>query len=234
MKKISLTVEKRILSGRKVKNLRKQNILPANLFGKKVTSVALQVPKETFMKVYHEAGETGLVELNFAGEVRPVLIQNVQIEPVNSSPLHVDFYQVDLKEKVKAHVPLDITGVAPAVEQKLGLLLELVNKVEVEALPADLPEKIMVDVSQLKELHSAIKAQDLKLASGVTLLTDEDTELVKVGELITKEAVELAAAEAAQKAAAVAAATPTSTEATTSTTAAPTKPETTTKTEKPA
>jgi large subunit ribosomal protein L25 len=204
MKKFSLSADKRILLGRKVKQLRREHRLPANLFGKNVTSLAIEMPIDAFTKVYKEASETGLVELSVGGDKRPVLIQNVQLHPVTQLPLHADFYQVDLKQKVKANVPVEIVGTAAAVDQKLGVLLELVDEIEVEALPTDLPEKIEIDVAKLAHVGDAIKVADLKLPSGVTVLTQADTEIVKIGELVSKEAEALAAEEEAAKAAAAA------------------------------
>ena len=141
MNKNTLKVAGRSLTGRKVKQLRESGIIPGNVFGKKVKSVAVQVEADALVKVLKQSGETGLLDLEINGETRPVLIQNIQTHPVTGKTIHVDFRQVDLKEKVKAKVPLVISGEAPAVQEKLGVLLILVDELEVEALPADLPEK---------------------------------------------------------------------------------------------
>src|SRR3989344_205538 len=110
MKTHTLTVEKRTIAGRKVKNLRKQGIVPANVFGKKEASSAVQADQKAFAAVFKQAGETGIVELHIGSEVKPVLIQNVQVHPVTHVVLHADLRQVDLKEKIKASVPLEING----------------------------------------------------------------------------------------------------------------------------
>ena len=205
MKKSSLNAQKRTLIGRKVKQLRKRGQLPASVYGKKVASISITVGIEDFERVFSEAGETGLVELQINNQTHPVLIKNIQLHPVNGKPLHIDFYQVDLKEKVKARVPLKIISAAPAVEQKIGILLQLFDELEVEALPTNLPEHIEVDISRLEKIDDVIKVGDLVLPSDVLVLSDKDQELVKIGQLITKEAEALAQAEAA----AAAAATPT-------------------------
>jgi large subunit ribosomal protein L25 len=204
MKRTDLQAEKRTLLGRKVKQLRLQKLLPANVYGKNVSSVAVQLPMATFMKAYTQTGETGLIDLQIEGTKRPVLIQNVQVHPVTNVPLHADFYQVDLAQKVKAPVPLAVVGTAAAVSQKLGVLLILLDEIEVAALPTELPEKIEIDVSHLAQVGDSVKVIDLKLPPGVTLVTDKETEVVKIASLITKEAEALAAAEEAAKAAAVA------------------------------
>lgn len=203
MKKHTLTASPRDVVGRKVKKLRKLGLVPATVYGRKIKSVSVSVPLDAFNKVYADAGNTGLIELTVGKEVRPVLTHNVQVDPVHSSLVHVEFYQVDLKEKVHANVPLEVTGVAPAVEQKTGVLLTLLDEVEVEALPTDLPEKIAVDVSKLAEVNQEIKVADLSIPTGVTLLSDATITVAKIGSLVTKEAEaqaaeEAAAAEAAQ------------------------------------
>lgn len=204
MEKINLAGSKRTTIGRAVKKLRKAGTLPANLYGKKVKSVSLQVPQKEFSSVFAKAGETGLVELSWDHEKRPVLIHNVQYDPVTSAPLHVDFYQVDLKVKVTAKVPIDVIGDSPAVKDKIGVLLNILSEVEVEALPADLVDKIEVDVSKLAALDEAVKVSDLKVSDKIKILTDGSLDIVKVAPLVSKEAEQLAAEEAAAATAAAA------------------------------
>lgn len=201
MKKHSLTAQSRTLVGRKTKDLRTQAILPATIYGKKVKSTSVQVKEDEFAKVYAEAGETGLVELHVDKDIRPVLIHNVQRDPVSESLLHVEFFQVDLKEKVKARVPVEFIGESPAMTQKQGVLLTLLSEIEVEALPADLPEKIEVDVSGLSTVDQELKVSDLKVPGAVTVLSEATVGVVKVGPLVSKEAEAEAAAEAAAAAA---------------------------------
>ncbi len=197
MKKYSLKAELRSLVGRKSKTLRVQSILPATIYGKKVKSASIQVKTDEFGKIYKEARETGLVELHLDKDVRPVLIHNVQLDPVSDAPLHVEFYQVDLKEKVKTRVPVELIGESPAVAQKQGVLLTLLSEIEVEALPTDLPEKIEVDVSGLSAVDQELKVADLKVPGSVTVLSEPTVRVVKVGALVTKEAEAEAVAEAA-------------------------------------
>ncbi|MCX6793945.1 MAG: 50S ribosomal protein L25 [Candidatus Gottesmanbacteria bacterium] len=204
MKKYSLTAEIRDIFGRKVKQLRTLGRIPATVYGKNVKSVSVVVSAEAFDKVYTEAGETGLVELSVGRDIRPVLVHTLQKDPVSNHLLHIEFHQVDLKEKVHAKVPLELTGDAPAVVGKIGVLLTLIDEVEVEALPTDLPEKITVDVSKLAEVNREVKVSELKIPAGVTVLTDKDQSVVRVGALISKEAEAEAAAEAAEAAAAAA------------------------------
>jgi large subunit ribosomal protein L25 len=110
MNKLNLKAEKRKVVGRKVKNLRAEGILPANIYGKKVKSESIQVALKDFEKVFKEAGETGLVMLQVGETEKPVLIHNLQLNPVSEDLYHVDFLQVDLKEKVEASVAVELTG----------------------------------------------------------------------------------------------------------------------------
>src|SRR5690348_15198047 len=181
MKKYTLTAQKRDLVGRKVKNLRAQGSIPATVYGKKIPSVSVTVPLDAFVKVYAQAGETGLVELGVGSDVRPVLVHTVQKDPVYGRVLHVEFYQVDLKEKVHANVPVEFIGEAAAVTTKTGVLLTLLDEIEVEALPTNLPEKLEVDVTKLAEVDQEVKVGDIIVPDGVTILTDKDQSIVRVG-----------------------------------------------------
>lgn len=209
MQKHALIAEKRTLEGKKVKNLRKQGIIPANVYGKDIKSENLQLNLKDFEKTYQEAGKTGIIELILGSdEPKNTLIRNVQKDPVTGNFLHVDFYNVSLKEKIKASVPVVQIGESKAVVDKAGALLQPLAQIEVEALPTDLPEKIEVDVTPLSQVDQEIKVKDLKVASGVTILTDPEQIVIKVGSLISEEAKKLAEEEAATKAAAEAAAAP--------------------------
>lgn len=191
MKKHILHGSVRTIVGRKVKKLRAEGYIPANVFGKKTASVSLSVKTDAFQTVFAETGETGLVELAIEKEQtpRPVLVHHVQVDPVSGAVLHVEFFQVDLKEKVHAQVPLEFTGTPPAVEQNLGVLLTVLTEVEAEALPAELPDHIAVDVSGLVEVNQELKVSDLVVPKGVTLLTDAGLTVLKIGALTKPEEV---------------------------------------------
>lgn len=196
MKRYSLKVEKRTVLGKQVKKLRRDGILPANIYGKDLKSTAVQVPEKDFLAVYKEAGETGLVDVDLGGKITPALIHNMQ-KNFRDQILHADFFQVNLKEKVKTMVPLEFIGEPKAVVDKIGILMNIISEVEVEALPTDLPEKIEVNVEHLTNINDQITIADLKVPAGVTVLTDPEQVVTKIGELVTKEAAQQAAAEAA-------------------------------------
>jgi len=209
MKRHKVKVEKRTILGKKIKKLRKEGILPANIYGKGIKSIVVQLPYKDFEKVYKDVGETGLLDVALNGQTKPCLIHNVQVNHYKNLILHADFYQVDLKEKVTTMMPLKIIGTPKAVADKIGLLEQPLSQVEVEALPTDLPENIEVNVDHLAAVDEQISVADLKAPQNVTILTGKDRVVVKIGELISKEAQEQAAAEAAAaEATKAAAATP--------------------------
>ena len=184
MDKVTLIAEKRTISGRKVKTLRGKGLIPANVFGKKIKSFAVQVSAKEFEKVFTQVGETGIVELsvkNGQTHKTSVLVSNVQKNPVTDSTIHIDFRQVDLKEKIEAAVPIEFTGESPAEKTGVGTLVSYVNEVLVEALPADLPEKFELDASGLSEVDQAVLIKDLKYdKSKVAVKDDPDKIIAKV------------------------------------------------------
>lgn len=184
-KRPTIQSTKRQIFGRKVKALRRDGHLPANVFGKKIKSQALTVSLQDFQKTFSEVGETGLVDLmvDKEAESRPSLISNVQINPVTDNPIHADFHQVDLTQKVTANVPVEVIGESPAVKDKGAILITLFDEVEVEALPTDLPSKFEVDISSLKDFNDSIDAKDLKVdRSKVDIKVDDSESIVMAQE----------------------------------------------------
>lgn len=181
MDKKILKAEDRKSTGRKVKVLRNQGFLPGNIYGKKIKSKAVQVLYKDFKSIYEEVGETGIVDIEVSGEKRPVLIHNLQKNPVSDYPIHVDFLQVDLKEKIETDVPVELEGESPAEKQSLGTVVQYINELKVEALPGDLPEKFLIDAANLSEVDQAVYVKDIKTdRSKVTIKNDPDEIIVKV------------------------------------------------------
>ncbi|MCL5113808.1 MAG: 50S ribosomal protein L25 [Patescibacteria group bacterium] len=195
MKRHLLAVEKRTVLGKKVKKLRRDGILPANIYGKDIKSVSVQVNLKDFDKLYKEVRETGLIDVELNGEKRPSLIHEVHIDPVTQTFLHADFYQVNLKEKIKSMIPLEIIGEAKAVQDKIGLLLQTLSEVEVEALPEELPENIEVNVEHLANIDDQILVSDLKKPASVEILTDGSQVVAKITDFPKEEVIEAPAEE---------------------------------------
>lgn len=192
-----LSAKPRKLFGRKVKSLRREGVIPGNVFGKKTKSISIQVGNKELVGIIKAAGETGLIDLTIEGESkpRPVLISGYAQDPVSSALLHVDFHQVDLTVKTTAAVPVEVVGEAPAAVEG-NVLVVLKQELEVEALPADLPDKIGVDVTGLKEIGDSILAKDLKLdRAKVALLVDDEEPIVTIQAPAKEEVVEAPAEE---------------------------------------
>jgi len=189
MKRETLSAEKRIVLGKKVKKLRRDGIMPANVYGQGHKSVAIQIPIKEFIAIYKIAGETGVIDLSFEKETLPVLIHSVQKEPRSQDVLHVDFLVVNLKQKITTRVPLVSVGEPSAVKDKLGILIAVASDVEVEALPTDLPEKVEVDVQSLNAVGDHILIGDIKAPSVFSITSDPTQIAFKIDELVQKEEV---------------------------------------------
>lgn len=205
MDRIPLKAQDRTILGKKVKNLRKEGKLPAHVFGniKEVEHVSVELAD--FRKVFHHAGETGLVDLKIGEDrVRPVLIKEVDIDPVTDGILHVGFYQVNLKEKVTVPVPIVLTGEGPeSVKMGESVILQTLSEVNVEALPTDLIENIEVNIESLKEIGDSITISDLSFdRSKLTVHADPEEVVVKLDNAVTDEMKKLLEEQEAEAAAA--------------------------------
>lgn len=185
---IKLKVDSRKITGKKVKQLRAKGILPANIYGKGVKSLSISLTLKDFNQIYKQAGETNIINIQVDkdAKLRPVLIHNIHLHPVTDEFLHVDFHQVDLTKKVSVAVPIEIIGESPAVSTG-GVLVQLLNEIEVEALPADLPDKFTIDASKLATIGAGVSLKDLKVSDKVKIMVENLDELVVKIEEPTKE-----------------------------------------------
>ncbi len=181
-----LPAEPRTVTGKKVQKLRTTGFIPATVYGKTTQPLSITVGEPQFAKVYAITGETGLIELTIEGKIHPVLVHTVQKDPVYNTVLHIEFHQVDLKEKVHAEIPLEFIGEPLAVKEKLGIFLSLIDHVEVEALPTELPEKIEVDCTHLAAVNDQIVVANLPVPSHVTMLTDGEVIVAKIGAFVVE------------------------------------------------
>jgi len=189
--------------------LRKQRQIPAVVYGNDEKSTALQVGYQDFRKAYDKAGGNQVIELNIEGKKKPVLVHEVQYNPLTDTFDHIDFVYVNMNQEVKANIPVVIMGMSPAVKNLGGILTTLRHEIEVKCLPADLPQQIEVDVNGLETLHSSIHLRDLTLPKGVMATGNPDEVVVTVS--VVKEEVEetsAAAIEAATAESAAASGTP--------------------------
>jgi large subunit ribosomal protein L25 len=187
MQQIAITAAKREVSGKRVKTLRNAGKLPAVLYGHNVETQALEISEKEFAKAFKSAGESTLINLVVDGKQRPVLIHDVQNHYLNDQPIHVDFYAVNMAEKLKVHVPIHFVGEAPAVKALGGTLVKNLSEVEVECLPSDIPQNFEVDISKLENFEAAIRVSDLGIEAKFTILNPADEVIVTVARPRTEE-----------------------------------------------
>lgn len=175
MEKIVLKTEARETNTRTAKSVIHAGKVPAELYGHNINNLHLSVDKIEFEKVLKKAGESTLIELVLPdNKTRNVLIQDVSRHYLTSQPIHVDFYEVKMTEKLKANVAIEFIGESHAVKALGGTLVKVVNEVEVECLPTDLPHLIEVDISVLKTFEDQILIKDLPVSEKVTILADSE------------------------------------------------------------
>lgn len=209
-KPTELVLEPRQVTGKATKQLRKTGVIPANIFGRGEPSIAVQVEEQAFQALRKDHKATGLITLKLAGQKRneTALIRHVQRDGTTGKLLHIDFFRVNSRDRITSKVPLHFVGVAPGVKIEGGMLLHLVDHIEVECAAGDIVEAIEVDVTPLEKFEDTLRASDIKLPPNFILLTDPEEAVVKVEPpRIEKveEAVEAAAAPAATAPAPVAA-----------------------------
>ncbi len=178
---LKLKVSKRE-SSEKTEEVRAAGLIPAVLYGPKEAPQSIKVVVSEFEKAFRDAGESTIVTLEIDGTEHETLIHDVDFHPVKGSVQHIDFYVVEKGKKVTVNVPLEFTGVAPAEKTLGGTLIKVMHEVEIEAMPKDLPHEIEVDISTLVDFESQIHASDIKLPSGVELVTDAEEVVALVQE----------------------------------------------------
>ena len=169
---LSLLAQKRVLVGRKVTSLRKQDLLPGVLYGPKIKNQALKVNEKDFEKIYKAAGESSLIDLKIGSENFQVLIHQTQRDSLSGRFLHVDFYQPLLTEETEAKVPLVFEGKASAVKELGGTLMKNISEIEVKALPQNLPQEIKVNLAKLRTFEDYILVEDLEIEEKVKILRE--------------------------------------------------------------
>lgn len=168
--------------GKKVKRLRKQGILPANIYGRGLESLAIQVDNLAFFHTIRNAGVRSMFELAVEGENEPrfVLIRALSRYGGTGDFIHADFYQVDLNRPITTNVTIAFSGESPAVRDLNGTLLTMIDTVSVRCLPLDIPANFEVDLAQLNSFDVTVTAGDLPIPAGVDLLTDESVPVVTI------------------------------------------------------
>jgi large subunit ribosomal protein L25 len=180
MAEIVLQAERRDVIGKQVKALRRHGRLPAVLYGRKFQPIPVTLDMREASRIMPTITSSHLIVVAVDGERHSVLVREKQRHPVLGTLTHVDFLVVSMTEKLRANVVLELVGEAPAVKEFDGIVVPGVESIEVESLPADLPERIQVDLSVLGNIGDTIHVRDLNVSSKVEILTDPDDMVVIV------------------------------------------------------
>lgn len=201
MQGLGLRASKRNILGKKTNLLRRQGMTPTHLFGHGLESLSLQCNTSELQHLVAHAGTTRIINLEIEGQKQPkmALIREIQRDACTGALLHVDFYQVSKKKKLKADIPIVLVGEAPAMKEKSRTLTHGIMSLSIECLPDKLPPRIEVDLSILKEIDQAIHVRDIKLDPGITVINDPDLLVAKVSEMRVEKVEKVAeVAEAAE------------------------------------
>lgn len=192
MEEIELKAQKREVIGKQVKQLRRQGLVPAILYGHKTEPLPLQIEERSLRQVLERAGSHHLITLQVGDESksRITLAREVQLDPITHALLHVDFYKVVMTEKITTEVPLVFIGQSPVMEKREGVLVRGLDSVEVECLPSNLIESIEVNLEDLVEIDQAILVGDLEVDADLEILTDKEEMVAQILPLRLEEVVE--------------------------------------------
>lgn len=175
----TLQAKTRQETGKQVASLRLSGQVPAVLYGHKVDNINLSISESDLQKLLNKISESDLIDLSVDdGKVVKVLIHDISYEPVRHKINHVDFYQVNMKEKIKTHIELNFINESPAVKDLGGVLVKTLDTIEVECLPGDLISHLDVDLASLKKIGDILRVKDLKMPASLEILTDGETVVV--------------------------------------------------------
>lgn len=156
----------------------KEGMLKAVYYGANQKSEPIFVDSIAFEKMYREAGQSSVINLEGEGKKFQAMVQDVSYEPVKYYPIHADFYIVEKGVKIDAHIPLEFIGISEGVKTLGGTLVKVMHEIHVEAEADKLPHSLEVDISVLDNLDSSIQVKDIKLPAGVSLYHIDEDEIV--------------------------------------------------------
>ena len=192
MEEILLDAESRDVIGKQVKALRRQGKLPGILYGRSMQPTPIMMDLRDATRILLQLAPSALVTVVLAGEKHLALVREKQRDFIRGTLKHIDFQTVSMKEKLRVNVIIDLVGLAPAVKDFNGVLVEGLTEVEVECFPQDLPSKISVDISGLKKIGDSITVRDLIMPPNVESLDNPDEMIVIVTAQAAEEVVEVA------------------------------------------
>ena len=181
MEEQTLNLSQRTVTGKKVKQLRRQGILPVHMYGRGIDSMSLQGVAGDLRRLLPRIGTNIPVSVQVEGNEgeNVCFVRDVQRHPVTEDLLHIDFIRVDVTQTISAEVPIALIGSAPATQQG-GTLLQPLTSLLVEALPMNIPATVEADVSGLDDFEKSIIVRDIPIADNVTVLTDRDEFVARV------------------------------------------------------
>lgn len=183
MEKFVIKATKRTVLGNANSALRRSGLVPCVLYGKKTANANLMVDISEFGKVYRQAGETTLIDLEIdGGHTQKVLVQDLQVDPLSGKVIHIDFHGIDMSQKLEVNIPLKIIGESPAVKEQGGILVKTLDELKVRCLPADLVHEITVDISSLAAFGSHLRVKDIVLPKGLEAMQDQNETVITVTE----------------------------------------------------
>lgn len=193
MEKVLLKATKRTVTGKQVKALRRAGELPAVIYGRHVDPIVISLDAHSSELVFAKLTSSSLVTIDVEGQEYAALVREKQRNFIKGNLTHVDFLALDLTEKIRTKVRLTFTGVSSAVKDFSAVLVHRMEAFEVECLPADLPERINVDISSIKEIGNNIRVSEIPLPENVAVLDDGD-DIVIIASVAKEEAPEEGAA----------------------------------------
>jgi large subunit ribosomal protein L25 len=194
MQEVTIEVQRRESVGKGAnRRLRAQDLVPAVVYGGDREPMAIQIPKKMLLTLFREGGHENrifLLQLAGTGQSRHAMVRELQVDPLNNQIAHIDFQRVLMDQKVRVKVHIELEGIPHGVKSQSGLLDFVTREVEVECLPADIPQNLKIDVTEI-QVGEHIEAKALKLPAGVVYLGEEDVVIASVGHA-KAEAVEAA------------------------------------------
>ena len=185
---IELKAQNRTILGKKVKPLRAEGLIPAEIFGHGLKNKHISVAKDEFARAYKKAGENTVIELLIGEEKTSALISHVAQNYISGETLAIDFYHIKKGEKIRTHVSIEYIGTDTATKAGF-VLVKVTSQLEVEALPENIPHSFKIDVSALQESGQYMEVKDIKIPEGIKLFVAPDTVLVTVSEKAKEEVV---------------------------------------------
>lgn len=180
--RITLTLEPRTTIGKKVKLLRQAGIIPVHLYGSGIDSRTLQCQRPTLIRVLAQAGGNTPVTIAIEGDTDEHLafVREVQWDPIRGDLVHVDFLRTEATQRLSAEVPITFIGDSPGARLANGSVVQQLRSIVVEALPLDMPGELVVDLAILTEPDSIVRAGDLSLPEGTTLISNADGVVARI------------------------------------------------------